>query len=79
MNKAIVLGYLGFTREALDALTGIADLQNNHLYHAAMGDFYKILGDVRNSTDAYERALTLTQSKSEKELLQRKKENQRNN
>jgi predicted RNA polymerase sigma factor len=54
-------------------------MQNNHLYHAAMGDFYSMLGDVHHAADAYERALTFTQSKSEIELLQRKRESQYNN
>jgi RNA polymerase sigma factor (sigma-70 family) len=73
MNKAIALGYCQSPQAALSALLNIKGLEETHLYHAALGDFYKEIKDFRNSRKAYDKAISFTVSKQEKELLERKK------
>jgi RNA polymerase sigma factor (sigma-70 family) len=74
MNKAIALGYCGFPERALAALKDITDMNDNHLYHAAMGDFFFTTGNASLANEAYEKAITLAVSNSEKDLLRKKKE-----
>jgi len=72
MNKAIVLGLAESPEKGLEALKGIAGLENNSIYHAALGDSHQ---QLKNSTEAkfyYTKAISLTRSKSEIELLQEK-------
>ena len=73
MNKAIALGYWQSPEKGLQALLAIKGLEETHLYHAALGDFYLAVNDRKNSLDEYDKALLLTTSKLEKELLLRKK------
>ena len=73
MNKAIALGYCLSPQAALSALLSIKGLEETHLYHAALGDFYKEIKDFRNSRQAYDKAMSFTVSKQEKDLLEKKK------
>lgn len=72
MNKAIVLGLAESPEHGLEKLKTIQGLENNSIYHAALGDFYQ---QTRNFADAraqYEKAVRFTKSKMEIELLQQK-------
>lgn len=73
MNKAIALGYSRSPKKALDALVKINGLEQMHLYHAALGDFYNAVHDHKNAFESYETALSLAASRVEKELLTKKK------
>lgn len=69
LNRAIAIGY-GHTREAgLEALMKITALKEHYLYHAAMGDFHRDLGNLSEARTRYQIALSLTKSKAEKQLL----------
>ncbi len=72
LNKAIVLGYAQSCEAGLDALKKITDLNDHYLYHAALADFHALLFQNTEAQQAYERALQLTTSGAEKELLKRK-------
>lgn len=72
LNKAIAIGYGYGSAEGLKSILQIQGLENSHLYHAALGDFY--LSENRNSDagDSYLKALGFASSNLEKALLQRK-------
>jgi RNA polymerase sigma factor (sigma-70 family) len=69
LNRAIVISRVNGFREALQEMLEINGLDSYYLYHAALGEFYGKLG---NTTKAYEhlnRALLLTGSNQEKQLI----------
>jgi RNA polymerase sigma factor (sigma-70 family) len=72
LNKAIVLGLAESPEIGLEALTSIAGLENNSIYHAALGDFHQQLNHTLEAKAYYTKAISLTKSKSEIELLQEK-------
>jgi RNA polymerase sigma-70 factor (ECF subfamily) len=72
LNKAIAIGYARSSSEGLQALKSIKGLEQHYLYHSAMGDFYIDVGNLEEAKVCYQRALSLTSSNTEKELLQRK-------
>jgi RNA polymerase sigma factor (sigma-70 family) len=72
LNMAIAAGYAISPRAGLQALHKIESLQDHYLYHTALGDFYAELGHTEQAGISYHRAMTLTQSKAEKNLLQTK-------
>lgn len=72
LNKAIAVGYAVSAEAGLRELQAIKDLQNHYLYHSALGDFYAEMGDISNAGLSYRRAISLTHSNVEKNLLQAK-------
>jgi predicted RNA polymerase sigma factor len=52
----------------------IKGLEETHLYHAALGDFYNEIKDSENSKAAYEKAIGLVTSRRERELLMKKRD-----
>ena len=72
MNQAIVLGFAETPLKGLENLKLIKGLENNSIYHAALGDFYHQTKNFTNAKLEYELAISLTKSKSEVELLQNK-------
>jgi RNA polymerase sigma factor (sigma-70 family) len=72
LNRAIALGYAKSPKEGLDALIRVQGLDENAIYHTAVGDFQRSLGDMKNAKSSYERAMTLTQSKWSLQLLREK-------
>jgi RNA polymerase sigma factor (sigma-70 family) len=72
LNKAIVLGYAQSCEAGLDALKKISGLHDHYLYHAALADFYAVLRKNSEAQQSYTRALELTSSGAEKELLKKK-------
>jgi RNA polymerase sigma-70 factor (ECF subfamily) len=72
LNKAIAIGYAESATAGLYALDAISTLQEHHLYHAAKGDFFADLNKVSEARNSYLRAMALTSSNAEKDLLQSK-------
>lgn len=72
LNRAIAIGYAISADAGLLALQEITDLEHHYLYYSALGDFYAEVGDVGNARTSYERAVFLTRSNAEKNLLQSK-------
>lgn len=71
-NRAIALGYANGPRAGLDALLMIAGLQDNHFYHAALGDFYRNTGEMEKARASYEKAIQLAILPREQQLLRDK-------
>ena len=72
MNKAIAAGYAQSPQAGLKELLAVKGLEENYLYHAALGDFHSRCADVVAARRAYEKALALTPSRSEQALLKKK-------
>lgn len=72
LNRAIALGFAESPARGLEALREIKGLEKNYIYHAALGDFHRDSGSTELAVQAYQLAVTLTQSNKEKELLQKK-------
>jgi RNA polymerase sigma factor (sigma-70 family) len=72
MNRAIVLGLAESPEKGLEALKDIRGLENNSIYHAAIGDTHEQLKNIAEAKFYYTKAISLTKSKSEIELLQEK-------
>jgi RNA polymerase sigma factor (sigma-70 family) len=72
MNKAVALGYAVTVQEGLNALLKIKGLEENYLYHTALADFYFKVFQHQQAYNHYTTAKTLTNSKVEKELLDKK-------
>lgn len=71
-NRAIALGYANGVSAGLDALLAIETLQDNHFYHAALGDFYRKSGATDMARTAYEAAKKLAVLLREKQVLEEK-------
>lgn len=72
LNKAIALSFAQGPQEGLHYLKTINGLESNAIYVAALGDCYARLNDVHAATTHYTRAITLTRSSSEIDLLRNK-------
>jgi len=72
MNKAIASAYAISKQNALTELQQIKGLEHHHLYYATVGEIYF---DLENKTEAkkfYQKALALTSSTYEQQLLSNK-------
>jgi len=72
LNRAIATGYCVSPGAGLRALQEITGLQGHYLYHSALGDFFRQVGDHVGARTNYELAIQLTNSVAEKNLLQTK-------
>jgi RNA polymerase sigma factor (sigma-70 family) len=72
MNKAIALGYATTAQEGLQALLKITGLEENYLYQTALGDFHLKMQRIEEANKHYRLAQSLTHSKVEIELLNKK-------
>lgn len=72
LNKAIAIGFAKSAEEGLACLKTMKGLESNSLYYAALGDFYAKVGNSRSAGENYAKAISLTQSASEIELLKSK-------
>ncbi len=73
MHKAIAVGYWKSPEEGLRALTAVEGMEENHIYHAAIAEFHALGGERDQATQALARAIALTSSARERELLEKKK------
>lgn len=69
LNKAIAIGFANTPTEGLEYLKHIKGLDENSIYHAALGDFYSKTGNSLAAKQHYATASRLTQSSSEIDLL----------
>ncbi len=72
LNKAIVTGYVESSQRGIEELKKINGLEAHHLYHTALGDFYLQVEDHLQAKASYQRALLLTISQKEKQLIEQK-------
>lgn len=72
LNKAIAAAYALDKRTALEQLLAIKDLEQYYLYHTSVGEIYFELDNKEEARKYFQRALSLTNSKQEQQLLQAK-------
>ncbi|CAN5291935.1 sigma-70 family RNA polymerase sigma factor [soil metagenome] len=72
LNKAIASSYAVSMQSALDALYQIKGLEKHYLYYATLGEMCFGLNKKNEARNYFERALSLTGSKSEQQLLYNK-------
>jgi len=69
MNKAIASAYAISKQNALDELQQIKGLEKHHLYYASIGEIYFELQNKEAAKRFYQKALQLTSSGHEQQLL----------
>src|SRR5215470_16305534 len=72
LNKAIASAYAISKQNALSQLLQIKGLENYYLYHTSIGGIYFELHQKRKAKECYEKALHLTNSRPEQQLLMTK-------
>jgi RNA polymerase sigma-70 factor (ECF subfamily) len=75
MNKAVAVMQVHGPACALDNLIQISQktrLDNYYLYHSLLGEIYSRLGNSINAKEAYEKAISLTRSETERNMLKAK-------
>ena len=72
LNRAIAIGYAESPERGIDELLRLTQLNKNHYYHTALGDFYTMLENRELAISSYEHAIALTDSTKEMQLLYRK-------
>ncbi|MFT3682046.1 MAG: sigma-70 family RNA polymerase sigma factor [Ferruginibacter sp.] len=75
LNRAIIISELHGPAEGIEAIHQIKDigaLKKYYLLPATLGELYKQLNDTEKAIQYFKEALALTQSASEKKLLQKK-------
>lgn len=72
LNKAIAIGFARNAQEALNYLEAVKGLESNSIFYAARGDFYARLNNPQAAAENYSKALSLTHSSSEIDLLKHK-------
>ena len=69
MNKAIASAYAISKQNALEELQSIQGLEQHHLYYASIGEIYFDLENKLEAKKYFEKALSLTSSSAEQQLL----------
>jgi RNA polymerase sigma factor (sigma-70 family) len=69
MNKAIASAYAISRQKALDELQIIQGLEHHHLYYASIGEIHFDMNEKLKAKEFFEKALYLTSSLTEKQLL----------
>jgi RNA polymerase sigma factor (sigma-70 family) len=72
MNKAIASAYAVGRQQALAELKAISGLENYYLYHTSIGEICYDLHDRAEAKKYFEKALQLTSSQQEQQLLKNK-------
>ncbi|MDQ3278968.1 MAG: sigma-70 family RNA polymerase sigma factor [Bacteroidota bacterium] len=72
LNKAIAASYAVSKEEGLKQLEKISGLEKYYLYHTAIGEIYLELQQPRTAQQHFQKALSLTRSAAEQQLLQEK-------
>jgi RNA polymerase sigma-70 factor (ECF subfamily) len=72
MNKAIASAYSINKQRALEELQQIKGLEHHHLYYASLGEMYFEMQEKAAAKTYFEKAIALTQSQAEKQLLLQK-------
>ena len=74
LHRAVALAKVEGPQKALIEVANLSGLDAMHHYHAVLGDLYEQCGQVEPARIHYQRAMQLTTSMAEKELLRRKAE-----
>lgn len=69
LNRGIALGFADGARAGIEALLKIADLEQNHLFQTALGDFYLKNGDSAAARDCFEKALSVAVLPAERRVI----------
>jgi|SRR5688572_30216079 len=69
LNKAIATAYAFDKDMALEELQQVKGLSNYYLYHTAIGEIYFEKGEKGKASIHYQKALSLTSSSAEQQLL----------
>lgn len=72
LHRAVALAKVEGPLPAIREVVGLVSLDTMHYYHAVLGDLYEQNSQRESARLHYQRAIQLTPSKTEKELLQRK-------
>lgn len=72
MNKAIASAYAISRQHALEELQKITGLEKHHLYFASLGEICLDMAEYVRAKEYFEKAISLTTSFSEKQLLREK-------
>jgi len=72
MNKAIASAYAVSKQRELEELTAIKGLDNYYLYHTSIGEIYFEMQNKKEAKRFYEKALELTTSQQQQQLLKDK-------
>jgi RNA polymerase sigma factor (sigma-70 family) len=72
LNRAIALAQVQGPEAALSELQKLQGMEKYYLYHATLGELYKEIRDTQTAKSHFEKAIELTNSTAEKELLIRK-------
>jgi RNA polymerase sigma-70 factor (ECF subfamily) len=75
LNKAIASAFANDKQSALKELMQIKGLENYYLYHTSIGEVYYELNNKTEAKKYFEKALALTNSKKEQQLLEGKIQN----
>ncbi|WP_080057722.1 RNA polymerase sigma factor [Spirosoma aerolatum] len=76
LNRAVALANVEGPQKALTEVANLSGLDSMHHYHAILGDLYEQNGQFEPARIHYQRAIQLTSSMAEKELLRKKMEKQ---
>jgi RNA polymerase sigma factor (sigma-70 family) len=69
LNKAIAAGYAVNTSSALEELLKIKGLEHYYLYQTALGEVYSESGFAEQAKHCFQKALALTRSSAEQQLI----------
>jgi RNA polymerase sigma factor (sigma-70 family) len=72
LNRCLVIGEVEGYEKAITELEALKGMENNCHYNASLGEMHMKLGNKDNANKFFNKALTLTNSQAEKELLRRK-------
>jgi RNA polymerase sigma-70 factor (ECF subfamily) len=72
MNKAIACGYACNAELAIRELLMIKGLEQNHFYHAALGNFYHLANKKTDALKSYQTALSLSKSANDAKVIEGK-------
>ena len=72
LHRAVAVAKVHGPFQAIDEVINLSGLDAIHHYHAILGDLYEQSGQMEPARQHYRRAIQLTASAAEKELLERK-------
>lgn len=72
LNKAIASSYAISKQRAIEELSAIRGLEKHHLFHASLGEIHLELQNKTEARACFEKALGLTDSQTEQQLLRDK-------
>ncbi len=71
-NKAIATGFAHSPMQAVQLLLAIGEMKEHHLYYTALGDCYERMNEYQNAISAYQQALEMVATSTERSFLEKK-------